>query len=326
MRLDDDALGEGLTIDQSTDNGIIHLIGATGYAHSAYAEALSEFGQPLRLPRSGGWLLRRSIGKGDNHDAMGLYPLFCCSDWAALRSDLDALSADLVTVAVVPDPFGDHDQALLHSCFDRVVRFKSHFVIDLHQPGPYGGSNHRYKARKALRNLKVEICADPNDMLDEWIGLYGNLIQRHDIKGIKAFSPESFRKQFEVPGLVAFRASTLDGECAGGQLWFLQGEVAYYHLGAANDIGYRHSSAYAIYATAIEYFSDKARWLALGSGAGSTSKDDGLTRFKEGWANTTREAYFCGRVLNPQRYFELTSAANAQQTNYFPAYRDGELS
>jgi GNAT acetyltransferase-like protein len=324
MRLDNEPFGTSLTLDP-TEKGAADQSKA-GYAHARYAESLSEFGQPVKLPGSGGWLLQRAIAQSGSYDAMGLYPLFCCSDWSALRSDLDGVSDGLVSVAVVPDPFGNHDEALLRSCFDKVIPFKSHFVIDLQQPGPYGGSNHRYKARKALRHLQVEICANPKDMLEDWIALYGNLIERHNIKGIKAFSPESFRKQFETPGLVAFRASTLDGQCAGGQLWFWQGDVAYYHLGAANEIGYRHSSAYAIYATAIEYFADKARWLALGAGAGSTSKDDGLTRFKEGWANATREAFFCGRVLNPRRYLELTTAANAQQTNYFPAYRDGELS
>ena len=315
-----------LTLERSTENEAAGEHLSTGYAHQAYAYSLSEFGEPMRLAESGGWLLRRAIGGTGSFDAMGLYPLFCCDNWKGIAPDLDVLRDEFVSVAVVPDPFGHYDEDLLRSCFDRVIPFKSHFVIDFDQPGPYGVSNHRYKARKSLRRLNVEVCANPKDMLEDWIVLYGHLIERHEIRGIKAFSADSFRKQFEVPGLVAFRASTPDGQCAGGQLWFLQGDVAYYHLGAANEIGYQHSCAFGIYATAIEYFAGKARYLELGAGAGSTSKEDGLTRFKEGWANATRNAYFCGRVLNPQRYGELTNAPDAVPTSYFPAYRNGEMS
>ena len=299
---------------------------ACGYAHGSYAESLSEFGEPIGLAASRGWLLRRPIGSSGSYDAMGPYPLFCCEDWTGLSSDLKALQHELVSVALVADPLGAHDEELLKSCFDRVIAFKSHFIIDLSQPGPYGVPNHRYKARKALRNLRVEICADPNEALADWIALYDNLIQRHQIRGIKAFSATSFGKQFRVPGLIALRASTQAGQCAGMQLWLLQDNVAYYHLGAANEIGYEFSAAYAIYATAIEYFKEKARFLVLGAGAGSASKEDGLTRFKQGWSNTTRPAFFCARILDPERYAALTAKANAQGTAYFPAYRDGELS
>jgi Acetyltransferase (GNAT) domain len=306
-------------------NGGAAQVGVTGYAHPAYTRALSEFGDPIKLPQSGGSLLRRRIGETNSYDAMGPYPMFSCEDWTELPADLNALKSDLVAVALVADPFGGYDEALLRSCFDRVVEFKSHLVIKLEEAEQIGSPHHRYYARRALRNVRVEVCVRPRDILQAWVLLYDNLIRRHDLKGIKRFSPESFSQQFDVPGLIAFRASTFDGECVGAHLWYVQGETAYSHLAATSELGYKFSCAYAIYDTAIEYFKGKVRSMDLGAGAGSTGKNDGLTKFKEGWANDKRTAYFCGRILDVERYRELVRRADAETATYFPAYRNGEL-
>jgi hypothetical protein len=159
-------------------------------------------------------------------------------------------------------------------------------------------------------------------MLREWITLYDELIQRHAIRGIQAFSPESFRAQFQVPGLVALRAMDSNDECVGAHLWLVDGCVAYSHLSAASELGYRYSCSYALYSEAIEYFRGKVRWLDLGGGAGVSEKPDGLTRFKAGWSNSTRTAFLCGRILDPERYRELSAASRS--TSYFPAYRYAE--
>ena len=296
-----------------------------GYAHAAYTGSLAEFGRPLHLPSSGGWLLERNIGDTTYRDAMGAYPLFSCANWKGLAADLDGLRNDLVSVAVAPDPFGDYDVDLLRSVFDRVIAFKSHFVVDLNQSGPYGGRHHKYYARKALRDVTVDVASNPGDVLEDWIGLYDHLIRRHDLRGIKAFSPQAFRRQFETPGLVVLRASTADGACVGAHLWYVDRDVAYSHLAATNDTGYRLSCSYAIYEAALEYFKGKVRWVDLGGGAGASSKEDGLTKFKQGWSNCVRPAYFCGRILNAERYAELVKATNTGETAYFPAYRSGEL-
>jgi hypothetical protein len=294
-----------------------------GYAHPAYIHSLAEFGRPVHLPSSGGWLLERRIGDTSYRDAMGAYPLFSCLNWKGLAADLNQLGSELVSVAVAPDPFGDYDVDLLRSCFDRVVAFKSHFVVDLTQP--YGVKHHRYYARKALRDVAVDIPANPEGMIDAWAGLYDHLIRRHSLKGIKAFSRQAFARQFQVPGLVVAGAATSDGEYVGAHLWYVDRDVAYSHLAATNEVGYRLSCAYAIYDAALEYFKGKVRWVDLGGGAGANSKEDGLTRFKQGWANCVKPAYFCGRILNAERYAELVKAAGAESETYFPAYRRGEL-
>ena len=298
-----------------------HRCAPTGYAHPAYARALAEFGIPVALPGSGGWLLQRPIENTTHLDAAGPYPMFSCSNWKALADDLNALRGELVSAVIVADPFGAYDQTFLRSCFDHVIPFKTHFVVDLDEPGPYARGQHARHEKRALREVAIEVCHPPETLLEDWVVLYNHLIQRHAIRGIQAFSRESFRRQFAVPGLVALRATDRSGECVGAQLWFVQGDVAYYHLGAANERGYRSSCSYALYSGAIRFFRGRVRWLNLGGGAGCNQRTDGLTKFKEGWSNATKTAFLCGRILNSQQYEKLSARAGAQGVAYFPAYR-----
>lgn len=290
-----------------------------GYASAAYAASFSEFGTPRALPESRGWILQRVIGDTSHSDAVGLYPLFCCSDWPALGRDLDALQDDLVSVAIVADPFGTYTEADLQATFDLVSLFKQHFLIDL-QRGPDFSQHHLRDTRRALKSLEVEVVADPRAMLDEWARLYGGLVARHRITGIRAFSREAFAHQLAAPGLVMLAARQQDS-IVGLHLWYESDGVAYSHLAAYDATGYRLLAGYALYSTAVEYFSARVRWLDIGSGPGPTAtEEDGLVRFKRGWTTVTRPVYFCGRVLNRTVYEQLAGPA-APQPGYFPAYR-----
>jgi hypothetical protein len=298
-----------------------------GYMHKSYAEALAEFGTPRELPRSGGWILVRSIPGFPDRDAMGCYPLFACRDWSQLAADLESVSSELVSLALVTDTFGEHDPAQLRQCFDVVFPFKEHFVADLARPASsFVSSHHCRNALKAVRGVAVEICEAPSQFLDDWDRLYTTLVERHNIRGISRFSRASFARQLEVPGLVMFRAIH-QATTVGIILWYVQGQVGYYHLGAYSDLGYELRASFALFWRALEYFAGRLRWLSLGAGAGVTSRaDDGLTRFKRGWSTETRPVYFCGRIFDSVKYAEIVSAKGFPTTNYFPAYRKGEFS
>ena len=297
---------------------------AGGYADPAYAGALCEFGEPLGLPRCGGSLLVRPTPGARDRDAIGPYPLFSCPDWSGLAADLDDLRDQLVSVSLVADPFGGWTVEELDVCFpDLMMPFKEHHVVDLR--GDAGiSSHHRRNVRAALRDVEVEVMERPADLLDDWIALYDNLVRRHGITGIAAFSPAAFAAQFEVRGLVAIRASA-EGETVGATLWFVAGDVAYYHLGAYSAAGYELKASFALFATALAHFAREGlAWLSLGAGAGiGDGAGDGLDRFKAGWATGTRTAYLCGRILSPDRYRELSMGV--RETGYFPAYRAGEF-
>jgi len=300
----------------------------TGYASPVYARSLSEFGIPLALQRSGGWLLQRKITGFEDEDAMWPYPIFSCLDWRALREDLDELKDCLVCASVVTDPFGDYDKVLLKQCFsDIVMPFKQHFVVELSQPREsFVSPHHQRNARRALEVLQVEQCETPQDHLDEWVELYKTLIERHSIKGIVAFSRQAFDEQLKVPGIVAFRA-LYEGKTVGMVLWYVQNKVAYYHLGAYSTQGYELRASFALFWKIIHYFaSNGLSWLNLGAGAGSQNDgQDGLTRFKRGWATGTRPAYFCGHIFNRRKYQEIVEAKDIPMVNFFPAYRFGEF-
>jgi hypothetical protein len=300
----------------------------TGYGSQDYADSFSEFGMPLELPHCKGWVLKRPIFGTSEYDAMGCYPLFACEDWSQLPKDLEILSHDVVALSLVTDPFGRYSEDFLKQCFVDVVKpFKRHFVTDLSQPFDHQVSKHHIRnVQKALHVLRVERCEQPAQFLEDWIRLYSTLIERHKIRGMTAFSRDSFARQLNVDRLVAFRA-VYQEQTVGMLLWYVQGDVGYYHLGAHSPLGYQLRDSFALFKVAIEYFTKLGlRWLNLGAGAGlSEDGSDGLTRFKRGWATGTRIAYFCGRIFDQAKYQEIVRMRRIPPTDYFPAYRRGEF-
>lgn len=300
----------------------------SGYPHPRYAKSFQEFGIPLQLVRSGGWLLKRSIPGTEAHDAMGCYPLFTCSDWSQLQVDIDDIGQDLVSLALVTDPFGDYTEQSLRRTFKDLAKpFKEHFVVDLKgSPEAFVHAHHQRNARKALKTVCVERCEEATSCVEDWNNLYANLVARHDIRGIARFSKSTFAQQLRVPGAVVMRA-THDGLTVGMTWWFVSGGVGYYHLGAYSDAGYELRASFALFWRAIEVLkAEGLRWLNLGAGAG-LGKDatDGLSRFKHGWSNGTRMAYLCGRIFDRARYDQISAAKGIKTTRYFPAYRQGEF-
>lgn len=300
----------------------------TGYVHPDYAKSLAAYGAPRELRRCGGWVLERQIPNTPYRDAMGCYPLFACQDWSGLKADLDDLASDLVSICLVPDPFGEHTETHLRDCFpDRMIVFKQHYILDTHCPIPEAVSKSAQRnARAALRHVAVELCPHPGRYLDDWIRLYECLIQRHDLRGLHRFSPEIFAEQMQIPGLLMFRAFC-GQDTVGMMSWFIQGEAAYSHLTCMDAIGYRLRAAYALYWSAIQQLADVVRWINFAGPAGSHHDNrDGLAEFKRQWSSGTRPAYLCGRIFDHAKYDEIVRARGIAETDdYFPAYRSGEL-
>ena len=294
----------------------------SGYQHPLYAMSLAEFGRPRELPRSGGWLLERRIADTSEHDALGCYPLFTCSDWSQLGDDLEAFRSDWVSVSLVADPFGSYDVADLRRSFNLVRDFKERFVVDTSIPGPDGSKRHRYYARRAFRNVTVEVAADPSTYLDEWMNLYGGLVKKRQLTGIRAFSRGAFDVQLRIPGLVMFRALS-QSSTVGIDLWYVSGGVAYGHLAAYSEEGAALQASYAVKAHLIEFFRTRVRWIDLGAGASpdAAAGADGLVQFKRGWANATRPTYFCGRINDAETYLRLSRGHSSMPDSFFPSYR-----
>jgi hypothetical protein len=300
--------------------------GASGYLHRAYAASFDGTATPRELPAAGAFCLERRIPGSDLHDGMGCYPLLCCRRWARLPDDLQALADRLVSFTAVTDPFGEFDAGDLRRAFDVVRPYKEHHVTDLAAGARVPCSrSHRRNVAAATRSVAVDLVQDSAALGDDWVALYGQLVERHGLTGIQAFSSRALRLQLEVPGSRVFRA-TAGGAVVGVHVWYVQGDVAYAHLGATSRRGYELMASYALYACAIERLRGEVRWLALGSNAGAPDdpRAEGLRRFKAGWATATRPVYLCGKVLQPEAYRRLAGPGHRADADHFPWYRRDE--
>ena len=297
-----------------------------GYAHYRYAESLREFGEPRELSHCGGWVLARSIPDTPYKDAMGCYPLFACRDWKKLHEDMEHF-ADLVSLTLVVDPFSGVAQSYLEQHFDLVKPFKTHYVADLsYALESFITSADRYKARKSLRIMDVEVCREPAKYLDDWMSLYSNLIMRHGIRGVRAFSRKSFELQLAAPGMVMVLGRCGE-EIVGAMIILIHGQSAYSHLTAYSNKGYEMRAAYGMHWKALSFLQEQGiRYFNNGGGAGLTDDPhDGLAQFKRVWSNCRRTVYLCGRVFDREKYEALCQREQVADAGYFPAYRRGEL-
>ena len=296
----------------------------SGYQHPAYIRSLTEFGEPLALRRSGGWLLRRAIRGTDHQDATGPYPYLVCEDWKALGADLKDLERDthgLVSIAAAPDPFGDYSLTDLQEAFpDRAVLFKQHFSADLHVGiDKIASQHHRREADRASRKLTLEVCDSPIEYLESWNTLFDHAVRRFEIGGIRAFSRRAFEYQLAIPGTTMWIVRRGE-EIVAASLTMIHGDVAHAHLLAATPEGRKLGASYVIYAGNIRHLAERARWIDWGGVAGPVDADTGLAAFKRGWSTGLRPAYFCGRIMDRARYAALANGAAAADS-YFPAYR-----
>jgi hypothetical protein len=301
-----------------------------GYLHPDYAYSLREFGKPLELSQCGGWILERMINDTPYKDAMGCYPLFVCRNWSKLGKDLEQVGSRLVSLALVTDPFAEVTSDYLKRYFDIVRPFKKHYVTNFSYPlDSFIDKTHcstYYYAQRSLKKMEVFICNEPIKYINEWTKLYENLVNRHKIRGIIAFSPKSFKTQLKLPGTI-MAIGLYRGEIVGAGIIFIQGRVSYFHLAAYSDTGYKIRASYGIFWKVLNYLQEQGiDFLDIGGSAGiEDDPKDGLARFKRGWSNETHLVYFCGRILDRQKYETLCQQLRIADSGYFPAYRQGEF-
>jgi hypothetical protein len=294
---------------------------AKGYRSGAYARSFAARGALRHLAGADAWLLLRAVpDAGGAIDASGLYPLLACADWGALSEDLIELDGEVVSIVAVADALGGHAPEELAAAFPALVRpFKQHLVVDCELGVPdVLPSNHRRNLRRAARVLEVQHDVDVELAVPDWIRLYGELIRRHDIRGIAAFTPAELEAQLRAPGVRVVRAM-LAGVTVAMQVWMVDGDAAYYHLGASAPEGYQHAASFALFDRAIRHLAEEVRVIDLGAGPGAADdREHGLVRFKRPWANRVATAYLCGRISSPLAYERL---ANGAPGTWFPAYR-----
>lgn len=288
------------------------------YASLSYARSLDQIGQALAVPEWGGHVLTRSTPNGDGDDAVGPYPLTVLGSGADLSGGLNHLKAQgLLSVVVVLDAASRPTIEALTAAFDFARPFKAHHVHDRRLGPPVYDKHHRYEIKRAHARVEAREIALA-DHLSDWISLYGELIARHDLSGIHAFSDAHHFALVAMPGLRAFGAF-IDERLVSAHLFVTFEGRAISHLAASSAEGYAAGAAYAVNDIALERLSD-CETINFGGGAGtSDTGGDGLSRFKSGFANTTETAWLCGAILDPDAY--TTLSVGRQDNGYFPAYR-----
>ena len=292
------------------------------YATPAYARTCAHLGTPRTLPRSGVTVLVRPVVNAFGAlDACAPYPLLHAPDLTAFAADLVA-ARDLVSFVGVADPLATVSPEVLAEAFpDRLVAFKRHHLarLDPRDPLAHVHAGHRRKARRAAEHARVEVVAEPLLHATEWVRLYGALRARHGALGPADFPSEALVAQLAVPGALLVRVAEGD-HAVSMSLWYFDGARAHYHLGASDARGYALDASYAGFAHALGALAQRGvRTVDLGGAAGGRDRDDGLARFKRGWANDSATAWLCGRVLDPARYRVLS--ADVTTDDWFPAYR-----
>ena len=293
--------------------------------HPLYAESFSDIGEPLYLPRAKGWLIKRPIPNTPLFDAMGPYPLFFCKNWNCLIEDIESIKDQVCTVALVIGPFEDIPKEAFKHHFDIFRSYKDHYILDTTLPYcEIISKSHKREARKALNKIKIDLQISPNIDLDEWCFLYNTLIQHHHITGIRAFSRNTLKNHITIPNTHYYRA-LCHGEIIGGNLFYIQNEIAYYHLACSTEKGYKLHANYATLWSAIRDLSTKVHFIEFGGGAGAKEGIlDGLSQFKKGWSSLTKKSFFLGKINDHQEYWDLIKMNRISDNNWFPAYRTGD--
>jgi len=288
------------------------------YGEAGYAAAIAgaERWGVVDVPEWDTAMLLRPLA-GGARDAAGPYPRAPIPKDADLRAGVERLrSLALVSAVLVPDPLFAPDGETLAAAFSVCRPFKTHFVVDRTARGYAPSKHHRYEIRRALGRCAIE-RVQLSSFLGDWTRLYAGLADRHAIKGPAAFSDGYFAMMAQDPTYETF-AARVDGALVAMAIWFEHEGVAVNHLGASDAAGYAAGASYALYDAAIEHYA-QCHHLDLGGAAGfAEAGDDGLARFKRGFANAEATAFLCGAVLDQAAYTRL---AGRIQTGFFPAYR-----
>lgn len=292
------------------------------YACFEYARVLDEErGNIVPVPEWGQYLLRRKIESPEIQecwDLTGCYPFAVFDDDADIRAGLRRLRSEgFVSAVCVIDPLLNSKISQFDQHFDYIKEFKTHYLWKNDGNPIVFSKHHRYEIRKAKAEVKPIALSD---YLAEWCALYRELTIRRRISGMAAFSPSAFERLAKITGLVSFGAF-LGETLVACHLWIQNGPHVHSHLAASNDAGRSAGAPYLLYEAAVRHFDD-AEAINFGGGAGlADAPNDGLARFKRGFANLEKTAYICGAILDEARYRRLADAHGAENAAYFPAYR-----
>ena len=290
------------------------------YASKSYAALLQGEGSVVPVPEAEVHLIRRVVDGGGT-DLVGAYPRTPVpvpaawpDAWGRLRE------AGHLSVVLVTDPLSSADGQALQAHFPVARPFKTHLIHEVSSGSCRWSKHHAYEVRRALREVRVEEIRG-EALVEDWLRLYGGLVERHRITGVQRFSEEYHRGVLRMDGLRAFAAKR-DGRVVAAHLWFVDGARAWSHLGASDAEGYAARAAYAVYDASLRALAEDADVVDIGGAAGLSDDQGGLFRFKAGFANARAEAWLCGAMLDTAACAARCAARGVPlDGGFFPPYR-----
>lgn len=293
---------------------------AHGYKSRAYRQALSSLGRSVALASGHCVFFARPIAGTSRDDLMGPYPFLSTDTWPAALDELAQFSGPFVALSFVTDPFCPIKLDDLRARFEVARVLNEQYIVDLGAPSS-PTRHHRRKLGASRPGLALVMRTPDAEDAAAFEGLYSTLVRRKLIRDFRAFDTACLRAQVLVPGALIVEAR-LDGEVAGMDLYYLDGDHAHAHLSAYSEIGYTRSVSYPMMAFAIAELAAHATKLNLG-GAPAIG-GDGIRHFKCGWTRTTLPSHFCGRVLDRAAYRSL-AGGDPDPHGFFPAYRSRDF-
>lgn len=187
---------------------------------------------------------------------------------------------------------------------------------------------HRYEIRRAQNGgAVVEVDASWRE-IDGFRAMYAATMRRVGAAGYYDFSREHFANLRAALGsAVHLIVARIEGQLAGGALFFEVHGVVQYHLSATADAYLRQCPAKLVLDFARDWFQSRGnRVLHLGGGV--CSRNDSLFQFKAGFSRSRARFATWRRIVDPEAYTRLVRrwAERSGQTaagpeGFFPAYR-----
>ena len=165
-------------------------------------------------------------------------------------------------------------------------------------------------------------------MLDEFLGIYNQTMDRVNAKDSYYFGREYFARIAQLPGVHCCIIKSGPTILA-ASIFFECGGIIQLHLGGTRTEFLSTSPFNMILYDMIHWAKSRGnRWLHLGGGVGG--EDDSLLRFKAGFSPTRFHFQTARLIINEVKYRQLVDLkAQAVQltsemtfdSNFFPAYR-----
>jgi hypothetical protein len=297
-----------------------------GYGHPGFAASFPNTVGTVHLKNSDGWLLRRYIDNSDLTDLVSPDPVFVCSDFSAIASDLQALNPEATASLIIrTDAFCESHIVADIGGFDEISHFKTHYIAQLDQPWrSFTRRSCRRYADRAKSLFAIRLVEAPVTLASKLFTLNQTMVERHMLLPQLGYSNHMLATQLALPGARVFevrdQAATIAIAC------FMEvGEYAYaYLLGCSNEARSRFA-IYGLYGCALDYYQNRVRAIDFGGNSGLVDNgQDGLSLFKKGWSNTTKTSYLCKKILNHDLYKNLCRDHCASDPSFFPAYRAPE--